>query len=265
MPARARGLVVLPLWLLAACIDEPVYFGGAGGGGTGGGGSTTTATSTASTTSSGMTTTSTSSTGGSGGGSIDCGDLLPADTPCSDFVDVFDDLDVWDEHNETMPTDIQLVADGPGTAVSITLSTMQASTYLQTQPDITLTDCSIWVRLLDAVDDPIARSGLSFGLDNTAALYGIDTQDGELIARQGGANVIGTTSYDASSAAWLRIREHGGIVSYGYSADGLCWNEFASTQADGPRDARVRLVVQHASGGMGAAGTAIFDDLGVTP
>lgn len=220
--------------------------GGGSGAGDGGGPTSTSASSSAST--------------GEGGGDP-CDGLAPSVAPCGGVVATFGSSaeldDLWDVESGGPQNDflvvggsltIQLVNEGPA--------------YVETQASFDLEGCAIWTRLVQVTDDPGVVTRLSYGDPGDGFRHGVSVLDGMVEARSSGM-LLDAIPYDAVAMEWLRLRGQGGVIHFGTSSDGMCWDEFHA-QADVATGVTGRLVLDRVSG-SNANAESTFDDYGASP
>lgn len=215
-----------------------------GGGGAGAGGSTHAS--------------SSASTGE--GGSDPCGGLAPSVAPCGGVVATFSSAaefsDLWDTQAD--PQDDFVVVGG---AMTIQLSN-DGPAYAETEASLDLAGCAIWTRLVQVTDDPGIMTRLSLGDPGDGSRYSLGPH-GTLLEIHDGAGVIASVPYVESAMRWLRIRGGGGMLFFGTSSDGVCWDEHHQVN-DVATAVTARLVMLRYEGAIDDV-ESTFDDFGVTP
>lgn len=162
-------------------------------------------------------------TGGSGGegGAPGCPvgqtERVPA---CGVFVDTFDGGDFPSGYSLTGPA---ASFSDENSRLTITMSTQTA--YLAIPNDIfDMVGCGITVRLLAVPTGANIFARISIAPSGQQSRFSIGVIDGTLQAREGDS-VEAATAYDPDVHRYLRIREEGGSLYFGTSADGVCWTE----------------------------------------
>lgn len=204
-----------------------------------------------------------SKTGGTGGtGGAGCGQLLPSVPACGNLVELFDDPVAFDLN--------WYLADG---ASSIGLSNGEGvfhlvsagdTVFAATHPDFTLKDCGIWVQIVQKSDAPGVMVRLSLSKPFVESRYSIGVLNNKLDVRSAEVEAF-SAPYDPSRMRYVRAREAGGALHFGYSQDGRCWTEVFSTANELSGEVEGRIAVTHVPSGPGSEGEGRFDNYCVSP
>lgn len=151
-----------------------------------------------------------------------------------------------------------------GGEVVLHMTANASSEFVETNNPLDFNDCSIWIKLVDASNDPKLTSRMGLSVDGANTYYSIGLHGTDIEARAKSV-VVSVVNYDAQTMRYLRLRQEGGAAHFDTSTDGVCWTEFY-VYADailGP--ANIRLGIARTSGATGADVTATFDDFNITP
>lgn len=240
--------------------------GGDGDGGTGGTGGTGGGTGGGD---GGATTTSSTGNGGQGGGASGGGgaggaggcdvDQTTNVPMCSSVVDTFDDPALFASQFTFSGSSDAFVVEN--SRLTITMST-QTTLAAFGDEVFDVLGCGVTVRLIAPPDTPDIFGRLSLGPSGGTSRFSIGVIEGTLQARDGDT-VIAAVDYDPVSMAYLRIREDGGSLYFGTSADGICWDERQDLESTDTTNITGRLVL--ISAGAAAPATVVFDDYNYLP
>ena len=224
-----------------------------GMGGTGGGGGDTVST----TTNVGGTggTGGTPGTGGTGtGGGPACAPDEVGSVPACGPLHTFDTQASYAAaFNENGPGQFQIVN---GT-LAFGLPSGATLTWVETAETFQFEDCAIWARVVDFPNVPTSTARVSIGIQPGNSLYNVNAVGDKVI----GHNPLDESveaAFDSSQTPFLRLRAGGGLVHYGFSADGICWSEFGSfpfVEVDPTMYGRLTLIKV-----AGATDDLAFDD-----
>lgn len=203
------------------------------------------------------------SSSGSGGQNPTCpAGLVGPKTPCGGIASTFDNQAGLDaDWTDKSGADDAAVIGGE---VVLHMTSNASSEFVETNSPLTFDNCSIWIKLVDASDDPKLTSRIGLSVDGANTYYSIGLHGTDIEARAKSV-VASTVKYDAQTMRYLRLRQEGGAAHFDTSTDGVCWTEFF-VYADGILGpANIRLGIARTSGATGADVTATFDDFNITP
>lgn len=195
--------------------------------------------------------------GGEGGAPGCAPPLVPADVPCGGLTEAFADADAFAAAWELNGGAAQFTVDGQLTIAMTTSGTLSATHRTTFDFDA----CSIWMRLVEPSTDPGVMARLSYGIPGSGSQHNLGVQGAFFQARLGDAVQV-QLPYDPETMRYFRMRAAEGLLHYGVSADGVCWEEPFEVPLVSPRGVEARLVLIRYSGAA-ADNQATFDDFGL--
>jgi hypothetical protein len=217
--------------------------GGAGGGGGGGGAS--------------------SSSSGSGGGANDCAPLMPSVAACGNLVETFEDATTFAANwaLSTGSNSSVVVSNGH---VTIHLDGKDVASFASTNPDFDLKGCGIWVEITKVATESAVMTRLSVGTPSMSSRYTIGHLNQNLEVHVNGTAVF-SIPFIATEMHYVRIREEGGKIYFGYSVDGNCWTDMFDVPNSLTSVVEGRISVAHVPIGQGVSADGQFDNYCVPP
>jgi hypothetical protein len=187
---------------------------------------------------------------------------LPAVAPCGGITDNFESQVRYDAQwaAVTDPQDIDI----SGGVARFYLEAAAPTVYNETRQAFAFEDCAVWAAIVEAATAPAVTTRLSLGVSGQTAYYSLGVIEGDLEARVA-SNAAASIAYDPAAMRYVRLREEGGAIHFGHSADAACWTEIHTEPDPARLTMRARLVLSHVPAGPGVEADAAFDDFGIVP